>query len=161
MSIRNILLSALLLATLSLRADDVKPSVVVVGVDGKEKVVPIENVVRIDVYKDNITVSYTDGTHYTPYAEVDRILIGELRTASVDDIVVESVSSIGPTLTNGIVNISGVAEGTIVQAYNVAGVCVASATADSDGHAAVNLQENAPGTYVIRFGNCSAKVVRN
>lgn len=146
---------AFLLAEVAFAAD----GIAVVKKDGSQTEVSFECLARLDIGKDGITVRNTDGTYAdVPYAELSKILIGVATTsASLPD---DAAFAIYPTRTTGNVYVAGLPQGTTVSACSTAGVIAASASADSDGNALLNLAQAPSGIYLVSAAGKTVKIVK-
>lgn len=160
---RNIpkLMAAAVIAAAALwpAAAAAEKAVVVVASDGTTTEVVLGQVKRIEIGAASATLHHDGGSHELAFADIDRIIIGS-EAAAVKDLLKEGEFAVWPTQTAGPVNAVGLAPGTKLSAFSVAGALAGAATADSDGSASIDLSACQPGVYIISDGKNSVKIVK-
>lgn len=142
-----------------LMAENAGKGVVVISKDGNRHEVALSDVRRIDIGQTGVTVSHRDGeSHERKFEEIDRILIGAT-VAGVKDVLADGDVAVWPTVTEGPVNIAGVAAGTEIAVYDLGGNMVAETVTEGDA-ATIDLSAAESGVYVVSLGKESVKVIK-
>lgn len=155
----GMLMAVAAVSALPVEANATGKAVVVISKDGSRQEVELQQVSRIDVGRESVTVNDRSGqaTEHS-FENIDRILIGA-DAAGVKELIADGGVAVWPTVTTGMVNVSGLEVGCDVAVFDVNGAKVAEATA-SDSTVTIDLSGNAGGVYVVAFGSQSVKVIK-
>lgn len=135
--------------------------VVLVKADGSQLEHALGDVDHIAIGSQSVTLHHSSGdTHEVAFGDLDRILIGAEVTA-IKSIMNDGDLAVWPTRTAGPVNATGLKAGAAVEVYGTDGQLVASAKADSDGTATLDISSAAPGIYIVAVQGNSVKIVKN
>lgn len=146
-------------AAMPMMAETAGKGVVVISKDGSRHEVALSDVRRIDIGQTGVTVNHRDGeSHERKFEEIDRILIGSA-VAGIEDAVKDGDVVVWPTVTDGPVNIAGLADGTQIAVYDLAGNIIAEHVSQGDV-AKIDLAAAVSGVYVVSFGKESVKVIK-
>lgn len=146
-------------AAMPLMAETSGKGVVVISKDGSRHEVALSDVRRIDIGQTGVTVNHRDGeSHERKFEEIDRILIGSA-VAGIEDAMKDGDVAVWPTVTDGPVNIAGLADGTTIAVYDLAGNMIAEHMYQGDV-ATIDLSAAVSGVYVVSFGKESVKVIK-
>ena len=159
----RLLLLSTTAAAMPMMAETAGKGVVVISKDGSRHEVALSDVRRIDIGQTGVTVNHRDGeSHERKFEEIDRILIGSA-VAGIEDVVKDGDVAVWPTVTDGPVNIAGLADGTQIEFKNrvlgLAGNIIAEHVSQGDV-AKIDLAAAVSGVYVVSFGKESVKVIK-
>lgn len=151
------------IAAMAMPADALaERAVVVISKDGTTREVALADVARIDIGQGKLTLHTSAGeANDLAYESLDRMLIGaDMGTSSISSILKDGEIAIWPTLVTSDIHVSGVEAGSTISVYSAGGVKVASAKADDEGNASIDISGAASGVYVVSAGNHSVKIMK-
>lgn len=158
--IKRWLLSAMAVAAMAGRAVAAEPAIVVIDTDGSRQEIALGNLDRVTFGASQITVQTCDGQEplQLAYSSVDRILLNE-SVSALSSIAADGRVAVWPTVTSSSVNISGAAEGTMVNVCGADGATVASSTAGG-GTVTIDISSVPQGVYIVAVGSQSVKILK-
>lgn len=138
---------------------EMKKAVVVISTDGSQREEVIENVDRIELGSNSLTLKSVGGAAETvDYKDIDRVMIGAEWTA-VKKITAPGEIAVWPVTTSDVINISGLAKGEPVTVYNVKGAAAVQTVAGGE-LTSLSLKQLQAGVYVVTAGSKSVKIIK-
>lgn len=134
--------------------------VVIVGSDGSQIEHSLNNVVRIAVGTESVTLHHSSGdTHEMQFGDLDRILIGA-QLSAIEKIMAPGDIAVWPTATTGAVNVAGAEAGTVVEIYNLEGKLTATSKVNENGAATLDISAATSGIYLVTTNGHTVKIVK-
>lgn len=136
--------------------------VAIVKVDGTTHHVVFEEIDRIEIGNESVTVHHATAAPAThAMADIQRIDIGVSGLSSgISNAVAEGSIAVWPTVVESSINIAGAPAETAINVFSINGRNVASTKTDADGSASVNLSGLPAGHYIIAVGAHTVKIVK-
>lgn len=135
-------------------------AVAIVAPDGTVSEISLEQLDRIEIGPDAVTVRDNAGnTEQHKISEIERINIGT-EFSGIREIIAAGNTAVWPTETKSTVNVAGAKPSTPVNLYSIRGLLQAQTVTDSEGTALLSLDRLAPGLYILNIGNYTVKITK-